>query len=68
MSGFVLPLLLHFHTTKVRQFFHIRKKNNNYFSKKMHFFMYISCSGKKLRFSHAAHTYIHNNNNILNTT
>ena len=30
-------LLLHFHTTKVQLFFHIRKKNNNYFSKKCTF-------------------------------
>lgn len=60
MSGFVLPLLLHFHTTKVRQFFHIRKKNNDYFSKKCTFLCIFLAVGKSPAF-HTLHIRTYNN-------
>ena len=52
-----MVLLLHFHTTKVQLFFHIRKKNNNYFSKKCTFLYIFLCGVKTPIFTRC--TYAH---------
>ena len=70
-----MVLLLHFHTTKVQLFFHIRKKNNNYFQKKCTFFIYILCGVKTPLFTRCTHahtipktTSCTHNNNMQHTT
>ena len=57
-----MVLLLHFHTTKVQLFFHIRKKNNNYFSKKCTFLCIFLAVGKSPAF-YTLHTRTYNNKN-----
>ena len=52
-----MVLLLHFHTTKVRLFFHIRKKNNNYFSKKCTFLCIFLCGVKTPLFTRCTHAH-----------